>query len=130
MFHRTHGQSLTELALVTTLLITLLLGTVDAALAFNTRMAIRQAVAEAGYFASQNPRDDPGIRARVRSELDWLDPAITDADISIVRTGCNSSTPQTQISVTYEYRSLFGQASIAQLLDLNSTTIVPQFGGC
>jgi Flp pilus assembly protein TadG len=128
--HHTPGQSLVELSLVATLLISLLLSSVDVALAFNTRMAIRQAVAEAGYYASQNPRDNAGIRARIHGELSWLSPALTDANISITRSGCSSSDPQTRVSVTYQHTSLFGNAGIGKLLNLNGETTVPQFGGC
>lgn len=128
--HRTPGQSLVELSLVATLLISLLLGSVDVAMAYNTRMAIRQAVAEAGYYASQNPRDDAGIRARVIGELSWLSPAIGSSNITITRSGCGGSSPQTTVRVTYQHSSLFGNAGIGKLLNLNSETTVPQFGGC
>lgn len=128
--HRTPGQSLVELSLVTTVLISLLLGSVDVALAYNTRLAIRQAVAEAGYYASQNPRDDDGIRARVIGELSWLSPAVTGANISIARSGCDTSAPQTMVRVTYQHTSLFGNVGVGKLVSLTSETTVPQFGGC
>lgn len=128
--HHTRGQSLVELSLMATLLISLLLGSVDVVMAYNTRMAIRQAVAEAGYYASQNPRDDSGIRARVKAELSWLSPAITDANIGISRSGCSTASPQTEVSVTYQHTSIFGNAGIGKLIRLDSETTVPQFGGC
>lgn len=123
------GQSLVEFALTGTLLIMLLLGTVDLARAYTAQVAIKNAIAEAGYFASQNPRNDAGIRNAILRELDDFNPAVSSGDISINRT-CVSGTESTTIRLTYQFNLLFSFVIPQATVNLGSETTVPQFGGC
>src|SRR5689334_7258038 len=69
LYRRKQGQSVVEFALILTVLLTMLLGMVDFGLAYNSQVVIRNAVAEAGYYAIQNPRDTTGIQAAIDTEL-------------------------------------------------------------
>lgn len=128
-YHKKPGQSLVELTLLLPLLLMMVVGMADFALAFNTHVMIRNAVAEGGYYAAQNPGDDAGIRGQILHELRDLDPAITSGDITI--TPCvNASTGwETVIQVNYQHTLLFGFLGNQQITLRNATTI-PQFGGC
>lgn len=127
---RNQGQALVETALIVTVLIVLLMGMFDAAMAINVRMALRSAVAEAGYVAAQNTANDAGIRNQVRNELNWLQPPVTDAMITITRSQCNTNAPQARIEIRYPFRPLFFNIGPLGDLTLNSETTVPLIGGC
>ncbi|HWQ13407.1 MAG TPA: TadE/TadG family type IV pilus assembly protein [Roseiflexaceae bacterium] len=123
------GQSLVEFALSATLLIALLLGTVDFARAYMAQVAIKNAVAEAGYYAAQHPRDDSGIRQALKAELATFDPPVQDSDITIAR-DCTDSTERTTVRLQYQYDLLFSFVVSSARVTLGSETTVPQMGGC
>jgi Flp pilus assembly protein TadG len=123
------GQSLVEFALTATLLISLLLGIVDFGRAYYTQVQIKNAVAEGGYYAIQNPGDDSGIRSQITEELSSLSPAVQDSDITIART-CTSGAEQTSIDVEYQHSLLFSFIIPSATVTLGSSTVVPQLGGC
>lgn len=77
------GQSLVEFALSAVGLITLLLGAVDFARAYMAQIAIKNAVAEAGYVAAQNPGGAAAIQQVVIDELPDFDPPLTAGDIDV-----------------------------------------------
>jgi Flp pilus assembly protein TadG len=125
------GQSLVEFALTATLLISLLLGIVDFGRAYYTQVQIKNAVAEGGYYAIQNPGNDSGIRSQITQELSGLDPAVQDSDITITRSCTISGAEQTSIGVEYQHTLLFGFIiPHATTITLGSNTVVPQLGGC
>ncbi|NNJ09952.1 hypothetical protein EKD04_006395 [Chloroflexales bacterium ZM16-3] len=128
--HRSCGQSVVELTLTLPLLLLIVFGMVDFSLAYTTDIFIRNAVAEGGYYAAQNPGDVQGVRDQIRHELRDLHPAITDGDIMITPCASGTSGPQTEITVTYTYHVLFGLAGSGPTIRLRNGTIVPQFGGC
>jgi Flp pilus assembly protein TadG len=128
--HRSRGQSVVELTLTLPLLLLIIVGMVDFTLAYNTNVFIRNAVAEGGYYAAQNPGNAQGVRDQIRHELRDLQPAITDDDIGITTCEEGASGPQTEITVTYIYHVLFGLAGSGPTITLHNGTIVPQFGGC
>ncbi|MEI7646416.1 MAG: TadE/TadG family type IV pilus assembly protein [Chloroflexales bacterium] len=128
--HKSYGQSVVELTLTLPLLLMIIFGMVDFTLAYTTNVFIRSAVAEGGYYASQHPSDDQGIRDRIKHELSNLNPAVTDTDIAISTCVAGSSGPQTEITVTYNYHVLFGLAGTGPTITLHNGTVVPQFGGC
>lgn len=123
------GQSLVEFALSATLLLTLLLGVVDFGRGYAAQVAIKNAVAEAGYYAAQNPNDDAGIRTAIKSELAAFTPQVQDADISIVR-DCTASVERTTVRLQYQYNLLFSFLVPSAVVTLGSETTVPQMGGC
>ena len=131
MKYRMHhsGQSLVEFALLSTLLISLLLGIVDFGRAYYTQVNIKNAVAQGGYYAIQNPRNDAGIRSQIRQELSGLNPAVQDSDITIARS-CTSGAEQTSIQVSYKHSLLFSFIVSSATVTLSSSTVVPQLGRC
>jgi Flp pilus assembly protein TadG len=129
MRNRHAGQSLVEMALLSTLLVSLLLGAVDFARAYQAQVAIKNAIAEAGYFAAQNPGDDAGIRRSVKAELSGFDPVIEDGDIVITRS-CATGAEQTLVRLQYDYQLLFSFVVPGAVVTLGSETTVPQMGGC
>ena len=130
MRHRTFGQSLVEFALTGSLLITLFLGVVDFARGYTTQVAIKNAVAEAGYFAAQNPGDDAGIRTALKRDLSGLQPAVLDSDITITRDCVTEGSEVTTVRLTYRYQLLFSFVVPAAEVTLGSETQVPQMGTC
>lgn len=125
-----HGQSTVEITLTLPLLLLIIFGMVDFTLAYTTNIFIRNAVAEGGYYASQNPGNNAGVRAQIRHELRDMDPQVTDADITITNCVIGSSGPQTEISLDYDYPVIFGLAGSGPTITLRNSTTVPQFGGC
>jgi hypothetical protein len=124
-FIRAPGQSLVELVLLVPLLLTMILSMVDFSLAYATHVQIRNAVAEGGYYAAQNPGDLNGVRGQILHELRDLNPAITAADITITPCIAGSNGPETAIAIEYDHALIFGPS-----VTLNNATTVPQFGGC
>src|ERR1700712_3357592 len=104
MVHRRRpGQSLVEFALIATLLLTLLLGLVDFALAYYSQVVIKNAVAEGGYYAIQHPNDEAGVEAAIDKEL-LNRPFITKVDSTY--TPCvddSAGGKKTTIQVTYTH---------------------------
>jgi Flp pilus assembly protein TadG len=129
MRNKQPGQSLVEMALLSTLLVTLLLGAVDFARAYQAQVAIKNAIAEAGYFAAQNPGDDAGIVRAVKAELSGFEPAIEDGNIAITRS-CAAGAEQTVVRLQYDYQLLFSFVVPGAAVMLGSETTVPQMGGC
>jgi Flp pilus assembly protein TadG len=125
-----HGQSVVEIMMVLPLLLLMIFGMVDFGLAYTTNIFIRNAVAEGGYYAAQNPGDTAGVRTQIRHELRDMNPPVTDADITITTCAVGSSGPQTEISLDYVYHVIFGLAGSGPTITLHNATTVPQFGGC
>lgn len=128
--HRQPGQSLIEFTFSSLVLLTLFFGIVDFSLAYSTGIKIRNAVAEGGYYASQNPGDLNGIRTQIRQELRDLDPPIADTDITIQTVCPSRDTAETEIIVSYNYELFFGLLGPVSELTLRSATTLPQMGGC
>jgi Flp pilus assembly protein TadG len=124
-FTRARGQSLVELVLFVPILLAMILSMVDFSLAYANHVRIRNAVAEGGYYAAQNPGDLNGVRGQILHELRDLNPAITAADITITPCIAGTSGPETAILVQYDHELIFGPN-----VTLNNSTTVPQFGGC
>src|SRR5258707_15471653 len=120
------GQSLVEFALMATLMITLLLGIVDFGRAYYTQVQIKNAIGDGGYYAIQHPSDTTGngVKSLIKSQLSDLNPAITDSDITITRTG-TCGTGKTYIKVSYQYSLLFSWIVPSAQVTLGDTTYVP-----
>lgn len=122
------GQSLIEFALVSVLLLTLLLGGVDFALAYSSQVSLRNAVAEGGYYAMQHPRDEAGIRGQVERELaqrTFLEEVGVDISQCI---DDDVGTKETTIEATYRHNLLFSYLVPSMQVTLRSRTVVPQLG--
>jgi hypothetical protein len=126
------GQSLVEFAIIASLLITMLLGTVDFALAFSNQMAIRGAVAEGAYVIAQSPDDDADAEERIRLELEHL-PGAADPgrlDVAINALVCSGGRAERTVTVGYRHEFWFASVLPGAEAYLQSSTTVPQFGGC
>lgn len=125
------GQSLVELAVLLPLLVVMLMGMADFALAYTTQTRLRNAVAEGGYVAAQNPGNDAAVRASIRAVLSDLNPPVTDANISIdpcIATGGDEH--EAEITLRYSRPMLFGLFGSGAAVELTNRTTVPQFGSC
>ena len=81
--HTERGQSMIELALVITILMILLAGTIDLGRAMFVWLAMRDAAQEGAAYGSINPTDDGGINQRV---LDNLDQVVPDISVITIQT--------------------------------------------
>jgi hypothetical protein len=125
---RQYGQSIVEFALIITVLFTMLLGMVDFGLIYNSQVVIRNAVAEAGYYAIQNPRDTAGIEAAIDLELANR-PFIEEVGTPTINTCVGSAGDEkTTIEVTYIHHMLFSYLVPSMQVTLKSQTEVPQLG--
>lgn len=130
--HRHSGQSLVEFALIGSLLVTLLLGTFDFALAFNNQLIIRSAVAEGGYFIAQNPGNTTAAEERMMFELNRL-PNITDPGrltVTFATSGCVDNREDVSVTVRYRHSFTFVSVLPGAEVTLEDSSTVPQFGSC
>ncbi len=129
---RTSGQSIIEFAVIAPLLIIMLLGTVDFALAFGNQMALRSAVAEGGYFIAQHPGREAIAEQRVRERLEELPGAAEPGRLIVTFTtsSCVAGRQDTTVEATYRHEFWFSSVLPAAHVDLRSGTTVPQFGSC
>jgi hypothetical protein len=128
----TPAQSVVEFALIAPLLIIMLLGTFDFALAMSHQMAIRSAVAEGGYYIAQHPDDQAGAEQQIRMMLRQL-PSVTDSErlvVAFTSTACMSSRQDTTVEVRYLHDFWFSAVLPAANVTLRDSTTVPQFGSC
>ena len=126
---RQQGQSIVEFALIVTVLLTMLLGMVDFAFAYNSQVVIRNAVAEAGYYAIQHPGDTAGIEAALDTELanrQFIEKVGSPAIDACVDDSAGGK--KTTIQVTYIHHMLFSYLVPSMQVTLNSQTEVPQLG--
>jgi Flp pilus assembly protein TadG len=130
MIHRRQkGQALVEFALVITVLLTMLLGMVDFALAYYSQVTIRNAVAEGGYYAIQHPGDTAGIENAIDAELadrPFIE-KVGHPTITVCATDATGG-KQTSIDVTYTHHLLFSYLVPSMQVTLKSQTVVPQLG--
>jgi hypothetical protein len=127
---RRRGQSIVEMVLLLPILLMMILGMVDFTLAFTAHTKLRNAVAEGGYWAAQNPGDVEGARNQILAALQQLRPAVRDQDIEITPCVADDGEFQTVISVRYNYPLLFGIFGGGSHVQLRNATTIPQFGGC
>lgn len=125
---RRRGQSIVEMVLLLPILLMMILGVVDFALAFTTHTRLRNAVAEGGYWAAQNPGDEDGIRAQIQTALQDLDPPVNDSDIDVDDCLLEDGEYQIEIVVRYDYPTIFGLFGAGSHIPLSNRTTLPQFG--
>jgi hypothetical protein len=128
--HRSRGQSLVEFAVIGSLLIIILLGTVDFARAFYSQLVVRGAVAEGGYLMAQNPNAQAQAEERILLELGPLDEAAARTTITWDTSECQNDMQDTTLEVRYRHRFWFGSVLPSSEITLRDSTRVPQFGGC
>lgn len=129
---RTSGQSIIEFAVIAPILIIMLLGTVDFALAFSNQMALRSAVAEGGYVIAQHPGKEAMAEHHIRERLQALPGASEPGRLIVAFTtsACVAGRQDTTVEAMYRHEFWFSSVLPAAQVVLRSGTTVPQFGSC
>lgn len=128
----TRGQSLVEFTLIGSLLIAMLLGMFDFAMAYNSQMILRGAVAEGAYYIAQFPGEESGAESRIRMNLEPL-PGYDDPTRTVIvidPQACMNRRQDTIVTVTYEHEFLFSSVVQVPRVTLTNSMTVPQFGPC
>lgn len=120
------GQSLTELALTLTILLTLLAGVLDIGRAYFLFLALRDAAAEGAAYGSFDPLDTAEIKNRVRREspggmISWDEATIT---VNIIGQACRGGGIEVTAQVDYTLLTPFiGSIAGSQTLPLEATVV-------
>lgn len=128
------GQSMIELALVLTMLMVLLAGTVDLGRAFFTWLAMRDAAQEGAAYASIKPLETMKTEDRVRFNLtDTIPDQLTSVAVNIGYVGPRCLGSTVTINVVYNnfpitmpfLGTLLGSQTIPIKATINNTIIAP-----
>lgn len=99
------GQSLVELAVSLTVIMLLLSGAVDFAIAYFSFTAMQDAAQEGALYGSINPTDEAGIISRIRNAstnpVDLADEDLVDVVVTLPGDACEGN--ELQINVVYNY---------------------------
>lgn len=123
------GQSLTELAITLTILLTLMAGVLDIGRAYYTYLALRDAAAEGAAYGSFNPTDNAEIENRVRREsppalggmIDWTGATINS---TVLGAACRGGGIEVTAQVDYQLLTPFiGAIAGSQTLPLEATVV-------
>jgi Flp pilus assembly protein TadG len=119
-----HGASAVEFAFIVPLLLVLVLGIAEFGHAFQVQGTLSAAAREgARVMALQN--DPAAARAAVRDAAPTLDPAVTDAQITVAPTACPpTSTVTTNVRVTVVYPMPFLTDFFGADIDLTGTGVM------
>ena len=131
MQHTRHGQSLVEFALLATLLITLLLGLADFGLVLYTKIVLKNAIAEGGYWAFQHPHDDITVRNVIIQEA-AKQGIVIPSPSSAISISCTGATGQEQTTIILSYNKplMFTFIIPSSLVRVGDRITMPQLGGC
>ena len=118
------GASAVEFAFIVPLLLVLVLGIAEFGHAFQVQGTLSAAAREgARVMALQN--DPAAARAAVRDAAPTLDPAVTDAQITVAPTACPpTSTATTNVRVTVDYPMPFLTDFFGADIDLTGTGVM------
>ena len=127
MFQKVRGErgsNAVEFGLVVPILLILVLGIVEFGHAFQVQGTLSAAAREgARVMALQN--DPAAARAAVRGASPTLDPAVTDAQITVAPTACPpTSTTTTNVRVTVVYPMPFLTDFFGSGLELTGTGVM------
>jgi Flp pilus assembly protein TadG len=99
------GQSLVELAVSLTVILLLLAGAVDFAIAYFSFSAMQDAAQEGALYGSINPDDESGIITRVRNAsstpVNLADESLVTVTVTVTGDACEGS--DIRVSVVYDY---------------------------
>jgi Flp pilus assembly protein TadG len=99
------GQSLVELAMSLTVIMTLLAGAVDFAIAYFSFTAMHDAAQEGALYGSINPTDEAGIISRVRNAstnpVDLSDEDLVEVVVTLPDDACEGN--EIRVNVIYDY---------------------------
>ena len=100
-----HGQSLVELAMSLTVILLLLAGVVDFAIAYFSFSAMQDAAQEGALYGSIHPDDEDGIKERVRgvstNPVHLADEDLVDVVVTVSGDACEGS--EVRVNVIYDY---------------------------
>ena len=120
------GQSLTELAITLTILLTLMAGVLDIGRAYYTFLALRDAAAEGAAYGSFDPTNTTEIENRVRREspggmISWDSADIT---VNIIGQACRGGGVEVTAQIDYTLLTPFiGAIAGSQTLPLEATVV-------
>lgn len=120
------GQSLTELAITLTILLTLMAGVLDIGRAYYTFLALRDAAAEGAAYGSFDPTNTTEIENRVRREspggmISWDDATVT---VDIIGAACRGGGVEVTAQIDYTLLTPFiGAIAGSQTLPLEATIV-------
>ena len=119
-----HGASAVEFAFLVPLLLSLVLGIAEFGHAFQVQGTLSAAAREgARVMALQN--DPAAARRAVRDAAPTLDPAVTDAQITVIPAACPpTSTTTTNVRVTVDYPMPFLTDFFGTGVDLTGTGVM------
>jgi Flp pilus assembly protein TadG len=118
------GASAVEFAFIVPLLILLVVGIAEFGRAFQVDSTLNAAARE-GVRTMALQNDQAATRAMVQSVASSLNPAITDADITISPSACPlDSTGGTNVTVTIDYRLPFFTGFFGTGVDLTATGVM------
>jgi hypothetical protein len=99
------GVSLVELALSLSVILLLLVGAVDFAMAYFSFTAMQDAAREGALYGANNPKDEAGIVMHVRSAssnpVDLADKTLVDVIVSLPGDACVRN--EVRVDVIYDY---------------------------
>ena len=127
MFQKVRGErgsNAVEFSLIVPILLVLVLGIVEFGHAFQVQGTLSAAAREgARVMALQN--DPAAARTAVRDAAPTLDPAVTDAQITVAPTACPpTSTTTTNVRVTVDYPMPFLTDFFGADIDLTGTGVM------
>ena len=119
-----HGAGAVEFAFIVPLLLVLVLGIAEFGHAFQVQGTLSAAAREgARVMALQN--DPAAARTAVRDAAPTLDPAVTDAQITVAPTACPlTSTTTANVRVTVDYPMPFLTDFFGADIDLTGTGVM------
>jgi Flp pilus assembly protein TadG len=106
MLRGERGASAVEFAFIVPLLIVLVLGIAEFGHAFQVQGTLSAAARE-GVRAMALQNDPVAAKAAVRNATSSLDPAVTDADITITPSACPVGGGTTNVRLTIDYQMPF-----------------------
>jgi len=117
------GASAVEFALIAPLLVLLVIGIIEFGHAFQVHGQLSAAARE-GVRAMALQNDPAAARAAVRQATSTLDPAVTDAQISITPAACPLTGGSTTVRLTIDYDMPFLTGFLGAGLDLSGTGVM------
>jgi Flp pilus assembly protein TadG len=117
------GASAVEFAFIVPLLIVLVLGIAEFGHAFQVQGTLSAAARE-GVRAMALQNDPAAARAAVRNATSTLDPAISDADITITPSACPVGGGTTNVRLTIDYSMPFLTSFFGSGVDLTGTGVM------
>jgi Flp pilus assembly protein TadG len=132
------GQSLVELAMSLTIIITLLAGAVDFSIAYFSFTAMQDAAQEGALYGSINPTDTVGIVSRVRNAstnpVDLSDTNLVNVAVTFPGSACEGGSVVVDVSYDYPISmpfigAIIGSQQIPLTASVTDTILQPTCSG-